>query len=290
MHSTARRSTFATFAIAMLLVVAPLLGAADATTAVSATSSVPSAAPILADGIYVADAAGNPIAPFRLKVFNPTLVADNNANTFFYLNVSYPKSGTPDQNHFAVVLDGHPFPATASGSINVGSDREIAFTFALEIPATACPAATRILGCAPVFRHHPGYRLDATFTPSKAAFVPGGKMWVHLTLSNLDDKPFTFMRSTPLDADCAFMDLQGPAAVAGIHSVTDSSGETETIAPGGHIEADVDISTWLTLTVPGTYHLRGMLHFTCYADEAHAEVGSWDDILARDFTVVVNAP
>jgi hypothetical protein len=256
------------------------LRAADATAASAAE-----------DGMYVADRVGTPTAPAGIVLKKCHLYSTDNANQRYELTGSCDRASVVDGKTYVVELQDRAYVIYGWGRSADECD------FGVEIPASASAAAARAFDCTAVLRRHPGYRLDAVFTPIQAAYAPGDPLVVHFVLTNVGDQPFTFCpdehRMPDRDESFDFALTAGPAMMVPLldpGGCVDQIVIQKTLGPGESFTEDVDLGKWYTLNVPGSYFFNGMYQFSCYQRGDQSLWPVWEDIITRPFSVVIRKP
>lgn len=239
------------------------------------------------DGVYEAGADGLPGTRIKLNITRGHIRSQSNANDRWTAFVCYSQKDALEGNKYTVVLNG---TARKVGSWGKSGDAENHFS--LELKSSDVDAAKKLFGFEPLKRWHNGFKIDGSFSTDKAAYTPGEKITITLTLRNVGDAPFYFRvggrNRGPRDDQFSFL-CEGPEGSVPSKRAMNFGGlsTVRTIEPGKEYTQEVDLAGWFDLTKPGYYMLKGSYYLEIHDQWDDPHFGIWEDYLTRAFHVEI---
>lgn len=246
-------------------------------------------APAVEDGVYELTADGTPGARVLLPVTRGQFYASDNANDHWHGFVCYPQAGFLEGDRYGVVLAD-----TLKRIAGSGRSGHSEYDFGLDLTASEVERAHALFGLPVHARHHPGHRIDGSFTTAKMVYEPHEKIVVTLAIRNLSDQPFRFQQGGhqrgPRDDQYHFTG-QGPAGSMAIKPALNFGGMSAvtTIPPHGTWSMSVDLGGWMACDQPGPYTLMASYLLPIQEDDRNG-MPIWEDYLTRPLSFTVRTP
>lgn len=240
------------------------------------------------DGLYLLGPGDRPLRPVSNPIFRATLRAQDNGNEHFTL-LLHSRTPFPQEERDAVlglILAGQPIRIKSGGS-NGNDD----FFKSPTLPSTeTIDAAIKLYRPEVLKKFHPGHQILARFAPVQSEYSLGDAIILRLTLTNVGDKPFTFVqggrnrgaRDNQFDFTARFLGKSVPDVGDPMHM--GGTGGIITLEPGAKREIEVNLKQWFSFDKPGFYLVRGSYALELRADNRPV----WEEFVGGEFYVRIN--
>jgi len=237
------------------------------------------------DGLYLLGTGDRPIRPVDISLFRAILYGQDNGNERFTLSLH---SRTPfpteeKDSSLGLILAGQPIRIKSWGSS--GND-DFHLSPTLSSPETV-EAAIKLYRPEILKRFHPGHQILAKFAPERPEYSLGDAITVRLTLTNVGEKPFTFVqggrnrgaRDNQFDFTARFQGKTVPDAGDPMHM--GGTGGFITLKPGEKREIEVNLKQWFNFDQPGFYQVRGSYVLELRVDNRFV----WEEFVGGEFFI-----
>lgn len=255
------------------------------------------------DGLYL-HAPGEPAPPIRtqdgrefflgarrdLKILGSDLLANDNANSQFQLQLTTPYDPTLVPGTYLLIVAGTAYRQGGSGASQQESS---SLTFQILEEDNARQVA-RYFNIPIAYRRHPGHELRVTFTPTKQSFASGSEVTAVLRITNMGTKSIAFMKGgrnrAPRDNQYIFSAHRYDEPVPEIGTSRHFGGLASkyVLQPAATFEDTISLSKWFAFDMTGFYDIHGSYFMRFIDPEADSWGTVWTDYVSADFMVKID--
>lgn len=220
-----------------------------------------------------------------------------NDNTRFRINLKSagPFPGGADQGQLALVIDNVCVMVWGHSELDATGHMDLSAGVANRADADKIAARLKVT---PRLRSHPGYKIEAAFSPTAESFTPGQPVVLEMQIKNIGDKPFTFYdggrQRGARDNQFNFTarGAAGKGAELPVIDVIDFGGISflRTLKPGDVLTKQVDVTKWFDLKRPDTYRIAGRFEMEINTSDDGSYRIDWDETARGECLVVIVDP
>src|SRR5215831_12328439 len=224
-----------------------------------------------------------------LQILKAEMFSENNENTRFRLSVTVPYDPGLGASSYILFVDGTAYQQTGAGS----SQKDTSSASFYVTGDDNAKQVAKYFGTSVHYRRHPGYELQVSFIPAKPVFETGEEVIVTLRITNVGQKPISFMqgRRTRASRDNQYIfsaRYQGKQ-VEDIGTSYHFGGMSvrRVLEPSEVFEAKVSLQKWFLFKDAGLYEIHGSYYLDFLEPEDDSWRIIWEDYASADFVVTI---